>query len=147
MSFIPSSFGIRRSVKTTSTSPLSFTDDLAAIPRVDVFYSAGSIQYLDKPVTGLVAMITGKRPRHVVLNNFALTSRQGFWSLQHLGAAMAPNQIFNEREFIEAFDAAGYILRDRWEVPELNCQVPFEPHRHVKTYSGVYFERETPRPH
>ena len=125
---------------------LAFRDEFSSLPQVDVFFSAGSIQYLDKNVAELVAMITATRPRHVLLNNFALTQRPGFWSLQHLGAAMAPNQIFNEREFIEAFDDAGYLLRDRWEVPELNCQIPFEPDRHVKTYSGVYFEREARQP-
>ena len=129
-------------VATTPCSPLSFTADLTSIPHIDVFFSAGSIQYVDRDVAGIAAMITERKPRHIILNNFALTSRPGFWSLQHLGAAMAPNQIFNERAFIGAFEEAGYTLRDRWEVAELNCQVPFEPHRYVKAYSGVHFERD-----
>ena len=54
---------------------------------------------------------------------------------------MAPNQIFNQDEFIGAFEATGYRLHDRWEVPELNCQIPFEPSRRVKAYSGIYLER------
>lgn len=120
---------------------LSFTDDLKSIPVFDIFFSAGSIQYLDADVSALASMITEKRPRHIVLNNFALTQNPGFWSLQHLGGAMAPNQIFNESEFIGAFEKRGYALRDRWEVAELNCQVFFEPQRYVPAYSGVVFDR------
>ena len=122
-------------------SPLSFRTEFQSLPHIDIFFSQGSIQYLDLDVRGLIGMITAQRPKHVLLNNFALTSRPGFWSLQHLGAAMAPNQIFNDREFLGAFAAAGYELRDRWEVAELNCQVPFEPARHVSAYAGLYLER------
>jgi putative methyltransferase (TIGR04325 family) len=122
-------------------SPLSFRTEFRSLPHIDIFFSAGSVQYLDLDVRALVAMITAARPKHVLLNNFALTSGPGFWSLQHLGAAMAPNHIFNDREFLGAFDAAGYRLVDRWDVAELNCQIPFEPHRYVKSFAGVFLER------
>jgi putative methyltransferase (TIGR04325 family) len=122
-------------------SPLSFRTEFRSLPKVDVFFSAGSIQYLDLNASGIAAMITERRPHHVILNNFALTERPGFWSLQHLGGAMAPNQIFNEEEFFSAFADAGYGLCDRWDVAELNCQIPFEPSRHVKSFAGVCFER------
>lgn len=120
---------------------LSYRTDFHSLPHVDVLFSAGSIQYLDSDVAALVAMITAQRPKHVLLNNFALTTGPGFWSLQHLGAAMAPNQIFNDGEFLGAFAAAGYRLLDRWDVAELNCQIPFEPRRHIKAFAGVFLER------
>ncbi len=119
---------------------LSFVTDYDALPAVDVFFSAGSIQYLDRTPAQLAALI-GTRPRHIVFNKFALTSGPGFWTLQHLGRAMAPNQIFNESEFLRAFNDAGYGLCDRWAVAELNVQIPFEPARQVKTLSGLCFER------
>jgi putative methyltransferase (TIGR04325 family) len=119
---------------------LSFDTDYVALPAVDIFFSAGSIQYLDMNARQLAAFI-GPKPRHVVLNKFALTSGPGFWTLQHLGGAMAPNQIFNEAEFLSAFADAGYGLCDRWDVAELNCQIPFEPDRHVKAFTGLCFER------
>jgi putative methyltransferase (TIGR04325 family) len=67
---------------------LSFTADYGGVPAVDVFFSAGSIQYLDYTPAQLAARV-GTRPRHIVPNKFALTSGPGFWTLQHLGGAMA----------------------------------------------------------
>jgi len=50
--------------------------------------------------------------------------------------------LFNEQVFLGYFSSHGYRLRDRWEVQDLDCLIPFHPERFIRHFSGFLFERE-----
>jgi putative methyltransferase (TIGR04325 family) len=119
---------------------LSFGSDLAQVGACDLLLSAGALQFMEQSVPGLLERLTEK-PRYVLLNKLPMTSGPGFWTLQNYGPAVTPNQIYNENEFIAYFTSAGYKLRDRWAVQDLDCLIPFYPERFVKEFTGYLFER------
>ncbi|HRK18179.1 MAG TPA: methyltransferase, TIGR04325 family [Hyphomicrobiaceae bacterium] len=119
---------------------LKFSSDLSLDGPCDIFFSAGCIQYLDATADDIARLVPASA-QHVLFNKFALTDKPSFFTLQHLGDSMSPNQIFNEKQFVAAFERAGFDLTDRWAVPELNCQIPFEPDCFVPQFAGVLFSR------
>jgi putative methyltransferase (TIGR04325 family) len=80
-------------------------------------------------------------PQHILFNKLPLTTGHAYWTLQNFGPAICPYRVFNEKEFLGCLQTAGYVLRDRWAVPELACDVPFHPRHCVPQFSGLYFER------
>jgi putative methyltransferase (TIGR04325 family) len=118
---------------------LEFFTELAATPRAEILLSAGALQFMPKSVPGLLEM-AGYKPPHLLLNKVPLFAGKGYWTLQNFGPAAAPYQVYNEAEFIGYFEQAGYRLRDRWEVAELYCDIPFHPRQRVREFWGMYWE-------
>jgi putative methyltransferase (TIGR04325 family) len=121
-----------------NAAQLEFVDDLSRTPPADIFLSAGALQYIDDSGPGFLEKLPAA-PAHVLLNKLPLTKAPGYWTLQNFGPAISPYKIYNERDFLDYFEKAGYILRDRWAVPELSCDVPFHPQLFVPHFSGLYF--------
>jgi putative methyltransferase (TIGR04325 family) len=119
---------------------LEFITDLAATPPCDILLCAGTLQYIDGSVPGFLEKLPAS-PRHLLLNKLPLAKRQAYWTLQNFGPAISPYRVFNEKEFFGYVEGAGYILRDRWDVPELACDVPFYPRHCVPHFSGMYLEK------
>ena len=119
---------------------LAFVDRLEAAPPADILLSAGALQFMEESVPGVIERLPSK-PRYILLNKLPLTNGEGFWTLQNYGPAVCPNQVYNEREFIAYFENAGYELRDRWDVQDLDCMIPFHPERFVKQFTGLLFQR------
>ncbi|WP_374309008.1 methyltransferase, TIGR04325 family [Methylocella sp.] len=119
---------------------LRFVEDPAQAPAPDFLLSAGAIQYM-RDGAALLERFKG-RPRHVLLNKLPLTEGPGFFTLQNFGVGVSPYEIYNEDEFLGYFAARGYGVRDRWEVHELECAIPFHPERHVKSFTGILFEAD-----
>lgn len=121
-----------------NATQLEFVDDLASAPPAEILLSAGALQYIDESVPGLLQKLAAL-PAHILLNKLPLTRQPGYWTLQNFGTAVSPYQVYNEKEFLAHFQEAGYVLQDRWQVPELSCDVPFHPDRYVPHFSGLYF--------
>ncbi|WP_146030250.1 TIGR04325 family methyltransferase [Methylocella silvestris] len=119
---------------------VEFVTSPEAAPPADILISAGAIQYIKDAVPGLLDRFCS-RPRHVLLNKVPLTSGPTFWTLQNFGSAVSPYQVYNESEFLRYFTEAGYRLRDRWDVHELDCFIPFHPDKRVPHFAGLYFEK------
>jgi putative methyltransferase (TIGR04325 family) len=119
---------------------LEFEIALDAIPNCDILLSAGALQYMERSVPGLLDLRASKPP-HVILNKVPLTVGETYWTLQNFGTAISPYRIYNEAEFIGYFQNAGYALKDRWDMAELSCIIPFHPDKCVRRYTGLYFER------
>jgi putative methyltransferase (TIGR04325 family) len=123
-----------------NAAQLEFVTDLASAPACEILLCAGTLQYIEDSVPGVLEKLRAL-PRHILLNKLPLTKGQAYWTLQNFGPAISPYRVFNEAEFLGSLQQAGYALRDRWEVPELACDVPFHPRHCVPQFSGLYFEK------
>jgi putative methyltransferase (TIGR04325 family) len=120
---------------------LSFLSDLAQVSACDVLLSAGALQFMEHSLPGLLESLPDK-PRYVLLNKLPVTPQPDAWTLQNYGPAVTPHRLFNEQTFLSYFSGHGYRLRDRWEVQDLDCLIPFHPERFIRHFSGFLFERE-----
>jgi putative methyltransferase (TIGR04325 family) len=121
---------------------LEFETAIEAAPVCDILFSAGSLQFIEPSVPGLLEMRKSKPP-HVILNKVPLTPGEAYWTLHNYGPAVSPYRIYNEAEFLGYFENSGYVIKDRWTVPELTCYVPFHPERFVPIFAGLHFEMQT----
>jgi putative methyltransferase (TIGR04325 family) len=120
---------------------LSFTGSVQDADGCDFLLASGSLQYLDGITLWSELSRMAKKPSWVVVNKLPLSSGDTFYTLQNIGTAFCPYRIFNEREFIGAVEAQGYRVVDRWYNPDCACELPLNPERNVKWYSGLLFER------
>jgi putative methyltransferase (TIGR04325 family) len=128
------------------SAQLSFTQSLAEADGADFMLCSGSLQYLDdKSLWGELSRMQ-RKPRWIAVNKLPLSKGEAFWTLQNVGTAFCPYQIFNEREFIGAVQQQGYRLVDRWYNADCACELPLNPERNVKWYSGMLFEVESLEP-
>lgn len=120
---------------------LHFTHQVSDASGCDVLLAAGSLQYVETPTFAQVLASLPEKPRAVLLNKTPLTAQPGFVTLQNIGTAYCPYIIFNAQELIGSIEAQGYRLKDRWENADIYCNLPLNPERSVKWYSGILFER------
>ncbi|MEY2632674.1 MAG: hypothetical protein RIR00_1328 [Pseudomonadota bacterium] len=120
---------------------LQFVDSLETAPQGELLLAAGALQYMEHSVPGLLEQL-GYRPRHILLNKLPLTQGSSFWSLQNFGPSVSPYCVYNEAEFLAYFSERGYRLRDRWQVAELDCQIPFHPEHGLDSFCGLLLERQ-----
>jgi putative methyltransferase (TIGR04325 family) len=118
---------------------LRFVVDPAQAGRCDLLLSAGALQFMEKSIPGLIESLPSK-PRYLLLNKLPLTAQEDCWTLHNYGPAVTPNRLFNEQIFLEYFADHGYQLRDRWEVEDLKCLIPFYPERYIRRFAGFVFE-------
>jgi len=119
---------------------LFFTQDLAAASGVDVLLAAGSLQFIEEPLSAMLSR-TSQRPRHLVINRTPISEGEPFVTLHNNGAVICPYNVFNRTQLVESLSSLGYELVDAWKnwQPGLACFVAFHPERSVPEYSGMYF--------
>jgi len=118
---------------------LHFVSDLSDAGACNILLSAGALQFMEHSLPGLLEAFAVK-PRYVLLNKLPVTTAEECWTLQNYGPAVTPHRLFNEGRFLGYFAAHGYHLRDRWEVQDLDCLIPFHPDRFIGKFSGFLFE-------
>ncbi len=121
---------------------LTFTTDVRDADAHDVLIAAGSLQYVEKPGIAEALRSLARPPEHLLLNKLPLYDGDAFVTLQNAGPSFVPQHVFNREAFVGDLRAAGYELVDAWEDRVHSCRVPFEPHREVAQYSGLYLRRE-----
>ncbi|TLU73724.1 TIGR04325 family methyltransferase [Lichenicoccus roseus] len=119
---------------------LSFESDLARAGACDILLAAGALQYMERSIPGVLEDL-GSRPRYILVNKVALSQKPEFFTLSNYGPGIAPYRIFNEACFLEYFRQAGYVIRDRWIVNDMACDIPFYPEHTVAEFAGFCFER------
>jgi putative methyltransferase (TIGR04325 family) len=117
---------------------LEFTNDVSDARGCDVFMAAGALQYVDEPVTSVLARV-GSRPAHIILNKMPVYDGETFVTVQSTGRAFHPYRIFNRAELVESVTSLGYRLVDDWVNREQYCVIPFTRGRDIDAYSGFYF--------
>ena len=126
--------GRRVAVREAATA-LQFETAIEAVRDCDILLSAGALQFMEHSVPGLLDRFA-KKPAHIILNKVPLIAGEAYWTLQNYGPAITPNRVYNEVEFISYFENAGYAMKDRWNVSELDCYVPFHPERCVREFTA-----------
>jgi putative methyltransferase (TIGR04325 family) len=117
---------------------LSFTGERSDASGVDIFFAAGSLQYLDYTLLDLLKGLE-RLPRHLLLNSVPIHTSTSYFTVQNMGTACCPYRITAEREFVDGLRALGYVMKDRWENPHRSCEIPFHPELSLDRYFGFYF--------
>ncbi|WP_157971321.1 TIGR04325 family methyltransferase [Dyella sp. C9] len=133
--------GATWAAKNDSLGRLGFTGRREDADGVDIFFAAGSLQYLDYTLAELLASLS-RRPPHLLLNSVPIHVRETYFTVQNTGVSCCPYRVTAEREFIDGLAALGYRLRDRWENTDRRCDIPFYPEHSLDRYFGFYFSRE-----
>lgn len=120
---------------------LSFTDQAQDADGVDIFFAAGSLQYLDYTLGDLLRRLRAL-PRHLLLNSVPIHTRDSYFTVQNMGTACCPYRVTAEREFLHDLKSLGYVMKDRWENPHRSCMIPFHPDHSLDRYFGFSFTRE-----
>jgi putative methyltransferase (TIGR04325 family) len=120
---------------------LEFTSELTSARGCTVFLAAGSLQYLDESLPGLLARI-GSLPRHLLVNKLPLHDGEAFVTVQSTGRAYHAYRIYNRAAFVAEVTALGYRVVDDWSNREQHCEIPFTRGRDIDAYSGYYFVRD-----
>jgi putative methyltransferase (TIGR04325 family) len=122
------------------TRGLAFTERMGDADGVDVFFAAGSLQYIETPLDRFLAGLP-EPPPHLVLNGLPLTDGPGFVTLQNDGVGYSPYWIQNRGELVRGVEGLGYALEDTWAIPDKRCDIPFHEDRSVRGYTGFCFRR------
>lgn len=120
---------------------LSFVDHLDAASVADIFFAAGSLQYLDRSLLEILGDLM-PAPNHLLLNSVPIHPSASYFTVQNMGTGCCAYRVTVERTFIDGLKAMGYVLRDRWENPHRACQIPFHPEKSLDRYFGFYFSRD-----
>jgi putative methyltransferase (TIGR04325 family) len=119
---------------------LSFADSHAAADGHDVFFAAGSLQYLSITLADILGPLQ-RRPRHLVLNLLPLHPTASFFTLQSIGTSFCPYRIDQFGEFVKSITRLGYVQKDTWENPDKRCMIAFDPAHSIDRYYGFMFDK------
>lgn len=111
-----------------------FCPDAADAGKPDVLLASGLMQYIDKSLAEFIAGMSA-RPRHVILNKVAVRDGASVVTLEQIGPNRVPYQIRDRQAFEDEIAAAGYVIRDRWDIPEISHRIPF--HRKLGASQSV----------
>jgi putative methyltransferase (TIGR04325 family) len=119
---------------------LRFTDRYDGAAEADIFFAAGSLQYLEDSLLDVLRNLS-RLPHHLLLNSVPVHPSASYFTVQNMGTACCPYRVVAERTFLDGLKAMGYVLRDRWENPHRACEIPFHPEKSLDRYFGFYFSR------
>ena len=118
---------------------LRFTTELTRLPEADVFLAAGSLHFIPGPFKLLRSVST--LPKHLLINKVPAYDLPSAVTLENMGSAFNPYQLFNRAEFVGEFESMGYQIADQWCSPDLSCEIPLFPEHSIRGYTGFYFRR------
>jgi len=118
---------------------LSFVDSrkLSSVHDVDVFMTAGTLQYMPKQLPELIDEFN-EEPRHVLIHNLPVHAEKEFSTIQNLGLCEVPYRIYSVALLCEEMKSRGYELIERW-VNDRKIEIPFNRSLAVLGYGGFYF--------
>lgn len=120
---------------------LEFTSEVADAKGCDVFFAAGSLQYVDDDIAPMLQRLGGRLPPHLILNKMPVYDGESFVTVQSTGRAFHAYRIYNRAELVGSIERLGYRLVDDWTNREQHCEIPFTRGRDIDAYSGFYFTR------
>ncbi len=124
-------------------SRLTFTERQDDAERVDIYLTAGALQYIEKSFAEILGQLEN-RPVHVLVNRVPLTESDAFFTLQHGDHAVVPYRIGNRAEFVTSIQALGYELVEEWKSDRLS-EIILRPDVTMPEYRGFYFRKTSNR--
>jgi putative methyltransferase (TIGR04325 family) len=109
----------RRFAASMQISSLRFTTERSGADGADVLFSSGALQYLEDGPAELLRPLKAP-PKHVLLNLLPVHPSRRSMTLQSIGTAYCPYQIFEERSLVHSFEQLAS----------------------VKGYTGFFFSKE-----
>lgn len=133
----------QRLAERTGATELSFTNDPEISEGCDVMIVSGALQYIPRSLDSLLRTLRLK-PKTLFINRTPVHSERAFFTLQNIGPAVCPYQVFAQPQLLAVLESAGYTLRDRWTCHGTILRIPFHPECSIETYTGFYFELNDP---
>jgi len=118
---------------------LRFTTDRRCLAAADILFASGVLQYLELPLTTILASLPSLPPR-LVLNKVALSEGPEIWTIQQAGGVLVPYHVLNRTEFLDGLKALGYQLLDSWSVDQYAACIPFASGYGTASNSGLALE-------
>jgi len=128
--------GRREALTSDPARRLHFSDRIDVASGMDLFFTAGCLQYLEDSLAQRLAALP-KKPEWVLVNLLPLHEERAYWTVQSIGTAFCPYRIQHKKTFFGELDAIGYELVDTWENPDKSCWVAFEPEYSLDRYYGA----------
>jgi putative methyltransferase (TIGR04325 family) len=119
---------------------LAFTQNHSDASGQDILFASGSIQYLDYPFRDLIAALP-RPPKHILVTVLPLHRERSFFTVQNMGTLFCVYRIQAQAEFVGQLKELGYVVRDQWDQPDRQCEIPFHPEYRVDKYYGFLFSR------
>lgn len=121
---------------------LSFieSDKLNLAEDIDIFITAGTLQYMDASFTGILNQLRNP-PEHILIHNLPAHRDNTFWTLQYLEVCEVPYHITSINELINDMKVSGYQLVDNWKNGR-QVNIPFHLDKKVDGYFGFYFKKK-----
>lgn len=132
----------RRRAAEEGLAGITFTDDLAAVGKTDIFLASGLLQYLDRPFPQLLRDL-GRLPPHLIVNKLAVRDGETVVTLENFGSAFVPYQIRARDAFFAELAALGYRVTDEWTIPSLSHVIPTHPELGASQSIGFHAVLET----
>lgn len=123
--------------------PLHFVADLANAGRADIFFSSGTLQYIEAPLAAMLRQLPSLPPA-VLINRIPVWEKKAISTIQDIGFCMAAYSVFNRTEFVSSMEALGYQLVDSWPCLESTFSIRFRPKIRLNAYEGFYFKLPDP---
>lgn len=117
---------------------LRFSETLLDVANVDFFMALGSLQYVDIDFNAILGPIE-KKPKYILVTT-PTSKKKTYYTINSIGTAQCPYIIRNEDELVSSIIKFGYQLKDRWDIPNKRCEIPFNEEYSLDSYSGYYFE-------
>lgn len=128
----------RKLAREKQQAHLDFTTEISDANACDLFFASGSLQYLEQPLSEMLAGLLVK-PKYVLVNLLPLHEKYEYVTLQNIGTAFCPYKIFNRERFVQGMQDLGYCLNDGWRNAEKSCSIPFYDEYSLSCYWGLYF--------
>jgi putative methyltransferase (TIGR04325 family) len=116
---------------------LCFTGKWEEAEGAELVIASGSLHYFDPPLSAMVARLKEK-PAYILVNRSPLIegpTKAGVQDHPLYGAACV---LYNRREAVGGFEAAGYELVDRWEAQERSLKIAGRPESSAHFYCGFF---------
>lgn len=73
---------------------LSFTTTIDELDGAEIFFAAGSLQYVQEPLSTILSKFR-HRPKHLMLNKLPVSQLNAYYTLQNTGTAFCPYRVVN----------------------------------------------------
>jgi len=120
---------------------LRFVTKLEDAGPCDIFFSSGTLQFLEEPLPTLLKKLP-ELPKTLLINRIPVWDRHAIATIHDIGFCVCPYCIFNRSQWIESIEALGYELTDDWPCPESTFSIRFRPKLRLRNYHGFYFTRK-----
>jgi len=123
-----------------TSKALHFVNRLEDAGGCDIFFSSGTLQFLEEPLPALLKKLPAL-PKSLLINRVPMWDRPAIATIHDIGFCICPYCIFNRKEWVASVELLGYRMVDDWPCPESSFSVRFRPDLRLNAYHGFYFSR------